>query len=300
MNWEDIKTKLLSRKFWVMITTFVGIILVVLNVNVLTVEKLIGVITSFSILAIYILGETITDIANRQLSAGEKMAVSVAQKLSSRKFWAALISFITTLMFTLGVDALTIEQVEAMIMAIGTVAIYILSESAIDATKIKAELNQALKDVETEKESITEEIIGSVAPVLTRNWNPMYIFAPNNVTTEIYNAPNYLSVVASIAHLTQIFVEPNLSYGEKGDFFKCVLANDNDHEYFIPAFVVRDGNVAEADAGTDMDESPVAIGYAVAEATCDETSPTVSNESYEDYESEEETDELGDPEEIKG
>lgn len=293
MNWEDIKTKLLSRKFWMMITTFVGIILVVLNVNVLTVEKLIGVITSFSILAIYILGETITDIANRQLTAGEKVVVSVAQKLSSRKFWAALISFITTLMFTLGVDALTIEQVEAMIMAIGTVAIYILSESAIDATKIKAELNQALKDVETEKEGITEEIIGSVAPVLTRNWNPMYIFAPNGVSCDIFKTPDYLSSIAKVTHATLIFVEPGLSYGESGEFYKCVIANDNDHEYFIPKIVVVDDiALVEAENEETVEE---AVGYAACESTAtpdQEVDPDTVEEELEDSDD--------DPDAIKG
>lgn len=241
MKWEDIKTKLLSRKFWMMVTTFVGLILVAANVNVLTIEKLIGIITSFSILAIYILGETITDIANRKLTAGEQVVVSVAQKLSSRKFWAALISFITTLMFTLGVDILTIEQVEAMIMAIATVAIYILSESAIDASKIRAELEQSLKDVEKEKDELTDKIVNQVIPSRSVEWTPMYIFAPNKVCVNVYKEPNLEQVVASLPHMTQLFVEPGQTYGTGGQYFYRFVTQTSNEELFISIDVVVDG-----------------------------------------------------------
>lgn len=291
MKWEDIKTKLLSRRFWIMLTTFVGLILVMFNVNVMTVEKFIGVITSFSILAIYILGETITDIANRQLTAGEKVVVSVAVKLTSRKFWAALISFITTLMFTLGVDALTIEQVEGMIMAIATVAIYILGESAIDASKIRAELNQSLKDVETEKETIMDEIIGNVAPVLNRNWVPMYVFAPNGVCSSVFDAPDYLTTVMAIAHMTQIFVEPNKVYGEENDFFKFVTSTDNNTELYIPISDVVDGNAAEVAkvAEEKEDDDNVIIGYAAAESVDTEATGTEADYAEDIYDEEYDT-----------
>lgn len=242
MKWENLKAKLLSRKFWLMVTTFIGLILVAANVNVFTVEKIIGVITSFSILAIYIIGETITDIANRQLTAGEEMVVSVAQKLSSRKFWAALISFITTLMFTLGVNALTIEQVEAMIMAIATVAVYILGESAVDASKINAEIKQNLLKVEQEKNEITDTIIGQFVPANIGDWKPMYVSASNKVCTNIYTEPNAESVFASIAHLTQIFVEPDMLYGENNGFYKFVTEKSG-VEKFIPIGVCVEGYV---------------------------------------------------------
>lgn len=246
MKWEKVKEKLLSRKFWLMVTTFIGLILVAANVNVFTLEKVIGVITSFSILAIYIIGETITDIANRQLTTGEVMVVSVAQKLSSRKFWAALISFITTLMFTLGVDALTIEQVEAMIMAIATVAIYILGESAVDASKIRAEIQQNLLDVEKEKNEITDTIIGQIVPVSLKEWKPMYISAPNKVCVNIYTEPNIDSVYASIAHLTQIFVEPDMFYGAAGEFYKFVTEKSG-IEKFISVEVCVEGYISAED-----------------------------------------------------
>lgn len=241
MKWEDIKTKLLSRKFWMMVTTFIGLILVAANIDVLTIEKLIGVITSFSILAIYILGETITDIANRKLTVGEQVVVSVAQKLSSRKFWAALISFITTLLFTLGVDILTIEQVEAMIMAIATVAVYILSESAIDASKIRAELEQSLRDVNEEKEELTNNIINQVVPSRSVDWLPMYIFAPNKVCVNVYKEPDYTQIVTSLPHMTQLYVEPGQTYGTAGNYFYRFVTVSSKEELFISVNEVVDG-----------------------------------------------------------
>jgi len=39
------------------------------------------------------------------------------QKLTSRKFWAAVIGFVTALMVAFGVDDLTIEQVVSVISA---------------------------------------------------------------------------------------------------------------------------------------------------------------------------------------
>ena len=262
MKWEKLKEKLLSRKFWLMVTTFIGLILVAANVDVFTLEKVVGVITSFSILAIYIIGETITDIANRQLTVGEEVVVSVAQKLSSRKFWAALISFITTLMFTLGVDALTIEQVEAMIMAIATVAIYILGESAVDASKIRAEIKQNLLDVEKEKNEITDTVIGQFVPVGIREWKPMYVSAPNKVCANIYTEPNIEKVLASIAHLTQIFVEPDVLYGENGGFYKFVTEKSGVEKY-IPVGICVEGYVdvkSVPEPVIEETEDPVEVG----------------------------------------
>lgn len=244
MKWENVKTKLLSRKFWLMITTLVGLILVALNVDAFTVEKIIGVITSFSILAIYILGETMTDIVNRKFTTGEKMVVSVAQKLSSRKFWAALISFISTLMITLGVDALTIEQVEAMIMAVATVAIYILGESAIDVSKIKTELKQALKEVEDEKKEITNNIVGQVIPAMARNWMPLIISASNGVCCNVYADPSFMNPVAMLPNNTTIYVEPTgtgvaVIYGSEQEPFLKFVTEGIDEEMYIPVTNVQ-------------------------------------------------------------
>ena len=61
------------------------------------------------------------------------------QKLTSRKFWAALIGFATSMMVAFGVNGLTIEQVIAVITAASTLIAYIVGEGMVDAARIKKE-----------------------------------------------------------------------------------------------------------------------------------------------------------------
>lgn len=61
------------------------------------------------------------------------------QKLTSRKFWAALIGFATSMMVAFGVNDLTIEQVIAVITASSTLIAYIIGEGLVDAARIKKE-----------------------------------------------------------------------------------------------------------------------------------------------------------------
>ena len=60
-------------------------------------------------------------------------AIDWKQKLSSRKFWAALGGFVSALLVAFHVGENDIAQVAAIISAFGTLIIYILSESAVDA-----------------------------------------------------------------------------------------------------------------------------------------------------------------------
>lgn len=55
------------------------------------------------------------------------------QKLSSRKFWAAAAGFVTSILVAFNVDKLTIEQVTAIITAVGTLIAYIFGEAYVDA-----------------------------------------------------------------------------------------------------------------------------------------------------------------------
>lgn len=67
------------------------------------------------------------------------MKINWKQKLTSRKFWAAVIGFITALMVAFGVDDLTIEQVVALITAASTLIAYIIGEGMVDAARINSE-----------------------------------------------------------------------------------------------------------------------------------------------------------------
>ncbi|HHV10422.1 MAG TPA: hypothetical protein GXX75_09125 [Clostridiales bacterium] len=63
------------------------------------------------------------------------MKINWKAKLSSRKFWAAIVGFVTAILTAFNVDNLTIEQVATIITACATLAIYILGETVVDATR---------------------------------------------------------------------------------------------------------------------------------------------------------------------
>ena len=55
------------------------------------------------------------------------------RKLTSRKFWVALVAFISALLLAFKVDAGSIEQVTAIVMSFGSLIAYILAEGWADA-----------------------------------------------------------------------------------------------------------------------------------------------------------------------
>lgn len=65
------------------------------------------------------------------------MKINWIQKLTSRKFWAAIITFVTTLLVAFGVNELTIEQIVAVITAGSVMVAYIIGEGMVDAARIE-------------------------------------------------------------------------------------------------------------------------------------------------------------------
>lgn len=59
------------------------------------------------------------------------------KKLTSRKFWAAVIAFVTTLCVAFGVKEITAEQIAAVITAAATMIAYIIGEGLTDAASMK-------------------------------------------------------------------------------------------------------------------------------------------------------------------
>ena len=57
----------------------------------------------------------------------------IIRKLTSRKFWIAVVGFITPLLLAFGVAETSVTQVTAIIMAGADVAAYILAEGMVDA-----------------------------------------------------------------------------------------------------------------------------------------------------------------------
>ena len=67
------------------------------------------------------------------------MKINWKQKLTSRKFWAAVTGFVTAIMVAFGANDLTIEQVVGLITAASTLIAYIIGEGIVDAARIDAE-----------------------------------------------------------------------------------------------------------------------------------------------------------------
>lgn len=84
------------------------------------------------------------------------MKINWKQKLTSRKFWAAVVGFATALMVLFGVDDLTIEKVVALITAEGTLMAYIFSEGSVDATNKTYPLTK-LEHIESIEYDVTDD-----------------------------------------------------------------------------------------------------------------------------------------------
>ena len=62
------------------------------------------------------------------------MKIDWLRKLTSRKFWIALVGFITALLVAFNVDAGSIEQITSIIMSFASLIAYILAEGFVDAS----------------------------------------------------------------------------------------------------------------------------------------------------------------------
>lgn len=61
------------------------------------------------------------------------MKVDWKSKLTSRKFWMAVIGFVTAILTAFGVNELTIEQVVSVVSACSVLMAYIIGEGLVDA-----------------------------------------------------------------------------------------------------------------------------------------------------------------------
>ena len=62
----------------------------------------------------------------------------LVRKLTSRKFWLALVGFITPLLLAFGVAEDAVTQITAIVMAGADVLAYILAEGMVDAKNTAA------------------------------------------------------------------------------------------------------------------------------------------------------------------
>lgn len=64
------------------------------------------------------------------------------KKLTSRKFWIALIGFISALLVAFNVDAGSVEQITSIIMSGATLIAYILAEGFVDASNTTIDIKK--------------------------------------------------------------------------------------------------------------------------------------------------------------
>lgn len=69
----------------------------------------------------------------------QTMKINWKQKLTSRKFWAAVVGFVTALLMGFKVSESDIAQVTAIIMSAATLIAYIIGEGMVDANREKVE-----------------------------------------------------------------------------------------------------------------------------------------------------------------
>lgn len=75
------------------------------------------------------------------------------KKLTSRKFWVALIAFITSMMMAFQADNETIQRVSAVIMAGATALAYIIGEGMIDAESVKSNNSNKKEEENAERQN---------------------------------------------------------------------------------------------------------------------------------------------------
>lgn len=65
------------------------------------------------------------------------MKNAIIRKLTSRKFWVAIVGFATAVVTVFNIEQISTEQVDVLVMAFGTLIAYILGEGFADCANTK-------------------------------------------------------------------------------------------------------------------------------------------------------------------
>ena len=76
-------------------------------------------------------------------------------KLTSRKFWMAILGLVSGVLLAFKVDAETVETISGVIMSAASVIAYIIGEGLIDAANAKGD-TYWLADSEDDEEATTD------------------------------------------------------------------------------------------------------------------------------------------------
>lgn len=83
------------------------------------------------------------------------------RKLTSRKFWLALIGFVTAILIFCNVDGNTIERVTSIIMAGATLIAFIIGEGLADSANagLSDDADTFIEDESEDEDPVTDEEI---------------------------------------------------------------------------------------------------------------------------------------------
>ncbi len=63
----------------------------------------------------------------------------IIRKITSRKFWACVVAFVTAILIYFHVPEDSINQIVAIIMAFGALIAYIFAEGWVDSSRLKSQ-----------------------------------------------------------------------------------------------------------------------------------------------------------------
>lgn len=78
--------------------------------------------------------------------------INWTKKLTSRKFWAAVVGFVTPMMVAAGATDNTVTQVVAIIMGGATLIAYIIGEGLVDSASTELVIDTQIEAEETDEE----------------------------------------------------------------------------------------------------------------------------------------------------
>lgn len=80
------------------------------------------------------------------------MKIDWKRKLTSRKFWAAVVGFVTPLLIAFGVSDGDVTQIVSIIMAGATLIAYIIGEGLTDAAAVNTQTELELIEEDEDEE----------------------------------------------------------------------------------------------------------------------------------------------------
>lgn len=70
------------------------------------------------------------------------MKIDWKTKLSSRKFWAGVVSFVSAILLAFNVDEMTTNQIITIVTGIGALVVYICAETYVDTKRLSLQAEE--------------------------------------------------------------------------------------------------------------------------------------------------------------